>query len=160
MSQFKDIKDSKDFLPLHAKRTSILVQLTKLKENLEKLKDKETPNAVTFERNEAKIDSYLSQLDIASIAISDYFSAAGGDALKDVDFLSYQDEETTITGEIEILREYHIELLKSHNLLAPSAPPEETVTQSSLLEALKVLAESTGRHASMAEKPAEARFKL
>ena len=89
----------------------------------------------------------------ASDAISTYFGSVGGDNINDSDFIHYLNEETTLTGKVEILRPSHHELLKTQGLLTPPAPPEETVTQSSLIEVLKVLAQS---QTSAAETQAKA----
>ena len=154
MSLFKDIKDSKDFLALDAKRASVLTTLSKLKTNLEK--SKENPTLVLFERNEAKLDSKLDQLESVSEVVAEYFRSLGGDTFNDNDFIEYLNAETSLTGEIEILRSSYHELLKSQNLLqppAPAAPPEEMVTKADLIDALKGLAQS---HISVAEKQANA----
>ena len=143
MSLFKDIKENKEFLPLHAKRTAILTSLSNIKVTLEK--SKETPTLVSFERNEAKLNSKLEQLETASEAVSEYFCTLGGDHSNDSDFLDYRNEETTLTGELEILRSSYHELLKSRGHFAPpapAAPPEEMVTKADLIDALKGLAQS------------------
>ena len=155
MSKFQDIQDSKDFLALNSERASILVALSKLTNAFEKL-SKDKPSLVAFQRNVDKLDSRLEQLESASDAVTKYFSSLGGDTLNDDDFIKYCDVETEIVGNLEILRESHYELLKSHNLLeppAPVAPLQETVTQAGLLEALKVLAQG---QTSATEKLAEA----
>ena len=130
MSKFKDIKDSKDFLALDAKRASNLVALAKLTDAFEKL-SKDKPSVVAFQRNEAKLDSRLEQLETASDEVTKYFRSLGGDIFNDADFLKYCDLETEIVGNLEILRESHHELLKSQNLLdppAPAVPSEDVVT--------------------------------
>ena len=120
MSQFKDIKDSKDFLPLHAKRTAILTSLSSIKVTLEK--SKENPTLVSFERNEAKLNSKLEQLETASEAVSEYFCSLGGDHINDSDFISYLNEETTLTGELELVCSSYHGLLKSHGHFPPLLP--------------------------------------
>ena len=56
-------------------------------------------------------------------------------------FDDYCDIETSINGEIEILREGYHDLLKSKGLLQPATPP---VLQADLVQALKSLTDSTG----------------
>ena len=82
MSLFEDVKDSKEFLPLHAERASILVALSKLTNAFEKL-SKDKPSLVAFQRNEAKLDSRLEQLEIASDAVTKHFTSLGGDIFND-----------------------------------------------------------------------------
>ena len=138
MSQFKDVQETKDFLSLNAKRASALTKLSNLKVTFEK--SKESPSLLSFQRNEAKLDSILEQLENTSAAVVEYFSSLGGDTVGDGDFISYMSEESSLIGEVEVLLSSYHELLKSQNLLeppAPVAPLRETVTQTGLLEALK-----------------------
>ena len=58
MSQFKDIRETKDFLKLHGPRASALAALQKLKTALENL-PKDKPSVIAFQRNEDKIDSRI-----------------------------------------------------------------------------------------------------
>ena len=157
MSQFKDIQETKDFLSLNAKRASALTKLSNLKVTFGK--SKESPSLLSFQRNEAKLDSILEQLENTSAAVVQYFSALGGDTVGDGDFISYMSEESSLIGEVEVLLSSFHELLKSQNLFeppAPIAPLQETVTQAGLLEALKVLAQS---QTSAAETQAKALIK-
>ena len=102
-----------------------------------------------------KLDSRLEQLESASDAVTKYFSSLGGDTLNDDDFIKYCDVETEIVGNLEILRESQYELLKSQNLLEPTAP----AVPADLIDALKGLAESqiaaAERQAVAAENAAE-----
>ena len=102
MTSFVEIKDNKEFLPLNSKRDVALVNLTRLKENLDKL-PKDKPSVRSFERYEAKIESLLESLENASDAITDYFSNSGGDPLNDEEFHQYCTIATTLTGNIEIM---------------------------------------------------------
>ena len=52
----------------------------------------------------------MQQLEIASEAVAAYFVKQGGD-INDTGFTNYCDEETNLTGEIEIMRESYHELL-------------------------------------------------
>ena len=76
---------------MDAKRASVLTTLSKLKTNLEK--SKENPTLVAFERNEAKLDSKLDQLESASEAVAEYFRFLGGDTCNNNDFIEYLSEE-------------------------------------------------------------------
>ena len=156
MPSFKDLKDNKDFITLDAKRTAVLLELKKLKVNLEKL-PREKPSIRSYERCNSNIDTELDRLKTASAAVSDYFASIGVDSLDDEEFLNYMNIETTLTGEMEIIRDSYFELLKSHGHFpptpAPAAPPEEMVTKADLIDALKGLAQS---HISVAEKQASA----
>ena len=98
----------------------------------------------SFERIEARVESFRDQLETASQAVSSYFRKMGGDPLNDSGFDDYCDTETSIIGEIEILRESYNALLKNKGLLQPATPP---VLQADLVQALKSLADSTGKHA-------------
>ena len=142
MVTFAQLQEEKNFLSLHSQRSAALVQLTKLKVVLESLSE-ETPSALSFSRNEAKIDSWLDKLEVASSAVSNYFGNQGGDLLNDTGFKEYCDQETNIMGEIEIIRESYSNLLKSKNLLGPS-----TVETPEFLEAIKTLAQNSGVQAS------------
>ena len=134
MPSFKDLKDNKDFITLDAKRTAVLLELKGLKVNLENL-PKEKPSIRSYERCDSKVDKELDRLEAASTAVSEFFSASGVDSLDDDEFLDYMNIATTLTGEVEILRDSYYELLKSHGHFAPPAPPapvapvQETVTQ-------------------------------
>ena len=138
MIKFDSLSEAKEFLALDAKRSSALVELSKLKKALEAL-CKENPSVRSFERIEARVESFRDQLEIASQAVSSYFRKMGGDPLNDSDFDDYCDTETSIIGEIEILREGYHDLLKSKGLLQSATPP---VLQADLVEALESLAES------------------
>ena len=152
MTSFVEIKDNKEFLPLNSKRDVALVNLTRLKENLDKL-PKDKPSVRSFERYEAKIESLLESLENASDAITDYFSNSGGDPLNDEEFHQYCNIATTLTGNIEIIREGYFDLLKSKGLLAPPVSAQDPSCPE-LLSALKALADSSGKHADATEKQA------
>ena len=109
----------------------------------------------SFERIEARVESFSSLLENASQAVSSYFCKMGGDPLNDSSFDDYCDTETNIIGEIEILRESYHELLKDKGLLN-IVPPKPEVTQSELIKAMETLAESTGKHATATEAQAKA----
>ena len=128
--------------------------LTKLKNALEAL-NCYNPSHEAFERITARIDGRLEQLELATEAVSAYFSKMGGDPLNDSSFIEYCNIETNIIGEIEILREGYHDLLKEKGLL-DVVPPKPEVTQADLVEAVKSLAESTGKHASATEAQAKA----
>ena len=133
MIKFESLSEVKEFLALDAKRSTALVQLTKLKKALEEL-PKDNPSLRSFERIETKIDNKLGQLEVASEAVSSYFRKAGGNPLNDAGFDDYCDTETSIIGEIEILRESYHDLLKAKNLLNIVQPKPE-VSQKDLVEA-------------------------
>ena len=141
MATFDEFQNQKDFLVLHGKRAAALEQLCKLKVVLATL-PKANPSALAFSRNEAKIESWLEKLEAASSAVSNYFGSAGGDLLNDSDWGTYRDQETTIMGEIEIIRESYRDLLKAKNLLEPS------VETPKILEAIKTLAQNSGVQAA------------
>ena len=82
-------------------------------------------------------------MEAASSAVSNYFGSAGGEFLNDTDFKTYCDQETTIMGEIEIIRESYRDLLKDKNLLGPT-----TVEAPEFLEAIKTLAQNSGLQAA------------
>ena len=112
MTKFDSLSEVKEFLALNAKRNAALVQLTQLKKALDEL-PKDNPSIRSFERIETKIDCKLDQLDIASEAVSSYFSKLGGDPLNDSSFIEYYNIATNISCEIEILREGYHDLLKN-----------------------------------------------
>ena len=152
MTKFDSLSEVKEFLAIDAKRSAALVQLTKLKKALEEL-PKDNPSLRSFERIETKIENKIDQLEVASEAVSTYFRKSGGDPLNDAGFDHYCDTETSIIGEIEILREGYHELLKNKGLLQPATPP---VFQADLVQALKSLADSTGEQAKATQAQANA----
>ena len=112
MSNFDSLASEKEYVQLNSKRSAALVRLTNLKKSLEALpRDKPSLNA--FERITARIDGRVEQLEIATEAVSAYFSKMGGDPLNDSSFIEYCNIETNIIGEIEILRESYHDLLKT-----------------------------------------------
>ena len=104
MPSFNDLKDDKDFITLDAKRTSVLLELRKLKANLQNL-PQEKPSIRSYERLNSNVDTVLDSLETASAAVSDYFASVGADSLEDEEFLNYMNIETTLRGEVEILRD-------------------------------------------------------
>ena len=152
MTTFDSLSEAKDFLALHAKRSAALVELSKLKKALEAL-DKDNPSMRSFERIEARVESFRDLLQTASQAVSSYFCKMGGDPLNDSGFDKYCDAETNIIGEIEILRDGYHELIKNKGLLQPATPP---VLQADLVQALKSLADSTGEQAKASQAQASA----
>ena len=150
MSDFESISKQKDFLALDAERAAARIQLSKLLKALEGF-SKERPSLRSFERIEAKIDSKVDELDVASKAVFQYFINQGGDPMDDTEFDEYCNAETNITGQIEILRESIHDNLESKGMLQPVAVP---LTQTVLLDAIKTLAESTGQQATATEKQA------
>ena len=152
MIKFDSLSSEKEFLVLHGKRSAALVNLTNLKNALEAL-PKDNPSIRSFERIEAKIDNRVEQSENATIAVSSYFGRMGGDALNDSSFIEYCNVETNIIGEIEFLRESYHELIKNKGLLQPATPP---VLQADLVEALKSLADSTGKHAEATQAQTKA----
>ena len=104
---------------------------------------KDRPSVRSFERIETKIDGKLEELCVACEAVTSYFIRMGGDPLADSSFENYCDIATNITGEIEILIEGYHDVIKSKGLLQPVATP---VSQTELVNAIKTLAESTGKH--------------
>ena len=118
MPSFKDLKDNKDFITLDAKRTAVLLELKGLKANLENLPH-EKPSIRSYERCDSKIVRELDKLESASTAVAEFFSVSGVDSLDDEEFLNYMNVATTLTGEVEILRDSYYELLKDHGHFAP-----------------------------------------
>ena len=118
MPSFKELKDNKDFITLDAKRTAVLLELRKLKVNLQNL-PQEKPSIRSYERFNSNVDTVLDKLETASVAVSDYFASIGVDSLDDEEFLNYMNIETTLRGEVEVLRDSYFELLKSHGHFAP-----------------------------------------
>ena len=154
MSKFESLSSEKEFLHLNGKRSAALVELSKLKKGLEAL-SKDSPSMRSFERIENRIESIVDRLQTASEAVSSYFCKMGGDPLNDSGFDNYCDTETNIIGEIEILRESYHDLLKAKNLLNIVQPKPE-VSQKDLVEALKSLADSTGKHAEATQAQTKA----
>ena len=149
MSNFDSLASEKEYVQLNSKRSAALVRLTNLKKSLEALpRDKPSLNA--FERITARIDGRVEQLEIATEAVSAYFSKMGGDPLNDSSFIEYCNIETNIIGEIEILRESYHDLLKNKGLLNIAVPKHE-LSHADLVDAVKSLADSTGKHASATE---------
>ena len=153
MSDFKTISQTKDFKALDAIRGAALIQIAKQSKALEKF-SKDRPSLRSFQRIEAKIDSELLILEEASREESQYFIKEGGDPMDDPDFDTYRDIQTNVTGEAEILRESVRNVLKDKGLL--QKPVVEPSSQSELLKAIKILAESQGQHATAIEKQAAA----
>ena len=85
MTTFDSLSEAKDFLALDAKRAAALVELSKLKKALEAL-CKDNPSVRSFERIEARVESFRDHLEIASQAVSSYFRKMGGDPLNDSGF--------------------------------------------------------------------------
>ena len=141
MSKFDSLSSEKDFLALHAKRAAVLVELQNLKKSLEGL-PKENPSVRSFERIEVRVENERDLLESASKAVTSYFCKVGGDPLNDAGYDNYCDTATNIIGEIEILRDSYNDLLKNKGLLQPATPP---VLQADLVQALKSLADSTGK---------------
>ena len=77
MAKFNSLSEEKEFVALHAKRCAVLGQLSKLKKSLEAL-SKDKPSLRSFERLEARIECEMEQLNLASKAVSSYFSKMGG----------------------------------------------------------------------------------
>ena len=145
MTSFDSLSQVKEFLSLDAKRVSVIVELTNLKEQLESL-NHDKPSVRSFERIEAKVDSNMDQLETASKAVSSYLIKVGGDPLTDSNFKQYCNTANEIVKGIDTLREDYHELLESKSLLQqqPAAAP---VSQSELASALKALAESSEKQA-------------
>ena len=147
MSKFDSLSQEKEFLALDAKRAAVLVHLSNIKKSLEALNhDKVSLRA--FERVEAKIDSRMDQLETATEAVSLYLSKAGGDPTSDSGFESYCNVGINIMDELDILREDYFAQLKSKGLLQATEAP---FSQSDLVNAMKTLAESSGKHAVATE---------
>ena len=81
MSKFDSISKQKDFVALDAKRAAALVQLSQLLKALEGF-SKERPSLRSFERIEAKIDSAVDKLEVASMAVLQYVVNVGGDPME------------------------------------------------------------------------------
>ena len=82
MSNFDSLASEKEYLQLNSKRSAALVCLTNLKKSLEAL-PRDKPSLDAFERITARIDGRVEQLEIATEAVSAYFSKMGGDPLND-----------------------------------------------------------------------------
>ena len=143
MTEFKSLSDNAEFVKLNSKRGAALVELTHMKKSLEKA-SKEKLSARSFQRIEARIDSKVEQLEAANEAVSSFFSKMGGNPLEDSDFDTYYDTATTLTGEIEILREAYYDLLNTKGLLKPepTATPELLDILKTLSDAQKVSADA------------------
>ena len=122
MSKFDSLAGEKEYLQLNSKRSAALVWLSNLKKALEAL-PRDKPSLDAFERITPRIDGRVEQLEIATEAVSAYFSKMGGDPLNDSSFIEYCNIETNISEEIEILRESYHDLLKNKGLLQPATPP-------------------------------------
>ena len=121
MSAFDSFSENPDFVKLNSKRGAALVELTQMKKSLEKF-SKDKLSVRSFQRIETRIDSKMEQLEAASEAVSSFFIKMGGNPLDDSDFDAYLDTATTLTGEIEILREAYYDLLDSKGLLKTEQP--------------------------------------
>ena len=120
MAKFVSLSEEKEFKALNAKRDASLVELSRIKKSLEAL-SKDKPSLRSFERLEARIECEMEQLNLASKAVSSYFSKMGGNLLSDSGFDDYCDVATNLTGEIEILRESYHDILKAKGLIQTAA---------------------------------------
>ena len=154
MSKFDSLSSEKEFLAVHAKRSAVLVELQNLKKSLEAL-PKDNPSLRSFERIEARVDTIVDRLQTASEAVTSYFCKVGGDPLNDSGYDGYCESATNVIGEVEILRDSYHDLLKAKNLLNIVQPKPE-VSQKDLVEALKSLADSTGKHAEATQAQTKA----
>ena len=154
MTKFDSLSGEKEFLALHAKSSGVLVELQRLKKSLEAL-PKDNPSVRSFERIEIRVEKERDLLESTSKAVTSYFCKVGGDPLKDSGYDNYCDIATNIIGEIEILRESYHDLLKNKGLLVIAAPKHE-LSHTDLVQAVKSLADSTGKHASATEAQTKA----
>ena len=116
IARFNSLSEEKEFVALHAKRSTILANLSNLKKSLDGL-CKDNPVLRSFERIETKIDRKMEQLEAASDAVCSYFTKMGGDPLNDSEYDQYCDVATNLIGEIEILRESYHDILKAKGLI-------------------------------------------
>ena len=152
MTKFDSLSQEKEFLALEAKRKEVLVHLSNIKKSLEAL-NYDKISLRSFDRIEAKIDSRQEQLEAATGAVSVYLTKVGGDPTNDSGFDSYCEVGINIMDEIDILREEYFAQLKSKGLLQAT---EASVSQSDLVNAMKTLAESSGKHAAATENQTSA----
>ena len=75
--------------------------------------------------------------------------------MEDPGYKAYRVKAVKIYNKLEIDRENYYDLLKEKGLLN-IVPPKPEVTQADLVEAVKSLADSTGKHASATEAQAKA----
>ena len=101
------------------------------------------------------IDEDLKLFKVASNAVAAWFIKHGGDHLNDSDYKAYRVKAVKILNELEIVREDYHDLLKDKGLLEIAAPKHE-LTHADLVQAVKSLADSTGKHASATEAQTKA----
>ena len=116
MTSFDSLSQVKEFLNVDGKRGAILVELSKLKDQLGSL-SQENPVVRPFERIEARVDEGLDRLRTASEAVSSFLIKAGGNPLTDSGFKQYCQTENDIIQEIETLRDEYHSLLVTKGML-------------------------------------------
>ena len=154
MTTFEILSKEPEFVKLDAKRGASLDALIVHNESLNAL-DREKPSSRAFQRLEGNIDEDLKLFKVASNAVAAWFIKHGGDHLNDSDYKAYRVKAVKILNELEIVREDYHDLLKDKGLLEIAAPKHE-LTHADLVQAVKSLADSTGKHASATEAQTKA----
>ena len=104
MSTFESLSKEPEFVKLDAKRASSLVALIVHNESLREL-DQEKPSLRAFQRLEGKIDEQIKVFEVASNAVTAWFTKNGGDYLNDSGYKDYWVKAVKILNELELVRE-------------------------------------------------------
>ena len=154
MATFAELKEQADFIKLDGQRYSVISCLNKLKSSMVALPT-DKPSLRSFNRLEKAIDEELANLTAIDKKIAQWFITKGGEEL-DSDFADYEKKSVTILTALEAAQNSYHDLIESKGLLKPEPAAPPPVGQADLVEALKVLAESSGRHAAATEQQAKA----
>ena len=154
MSTFESLSKEPEFIKLDAKRAAPLGALIDHNETLKEL-DQEKPSLRVFQRLECKIDEQIKVYEAASNAVATWFTKNGGDNLNDSGYKAYRVKAVKILNELEVARENYHDLLEDKGLIKIVQPKAE-VSQKDLVEALKSLADSTGKHAEATQAQTKA----
>ena len=151
MGSFTELKENKEFVKLHGNRQAILLCLQDIEAAFDTL-PKEKPSIRAFTRLEKEIEEAVVQLTAIDMKIATWYVGQGG-LVDDSSYAEYNWVKTKLLSEFDTKQDTYHELLKSKGLL-PVIAAEEPVSQAELVAALKILAESTGKHAAATEKQA------
>ena len=154
MATFAELKDHAEFIKLYGQRCSVVSCLNTLKESMKALPT-EKPSLRSFNKLEKAIEDELVNFTAINKKIANWFITKGGQML-DSDFVEYEKESVTILTALEAAQNSYHDLIESKGLLKPEPAAPPPVGQADLVEALKVLAESSGRHAAATEQQAKA----